>query len=135
MVAGRVDIVRRFSRSKLAWIDATLPEATTAGSGLFRIKRDWDWVTILKSNATDCARIDDRAGRFIVAARRHQARWDAQTQTMSFPLQLYPPVIIARALTLCIGALPVYEDRYVHFHGVTPAVLRLVLAITGLRLA
>lgn len=135
MVAGRVDTVRQFSRSKLTWIDSTLPEATEASSGLYRIKRDWDWVTILKSNVTDCARIDDRAGRFIVAARRRQAKWDAQAQTLSFPLQLNPPVIIARALILCTGALPVYGDRRVQFGGITPAVLRMALAITGLRLA
>lgn len=134
MVAGRVDIVRQFSRSELTWIVKTLPEATAASGGLFRIKRDWDSVTILKSSVTDCARIDDRAGRFIVAAKRRQANWDKQTQTLSFPLQLYPPVIIARALILCTGGLPVYRDRRVHFRGVTPAVLKLALAITGLRL-
>lgn len=135
MVAGRVDSVRQFSRSELTWVDKTLSEATAAGSGLFRIKRDWDSVTILKSGVTDCTRIDDRAGRFIVAARRRLAKWDRQTQTLSFPLQLYPPVIIARALILCTGGLPVYGDRRVHFRGVTPTVLRLALAITGLRLA
>ena len=44
-------------------------------------------------------------------------------------------VIIARALILCTGTLPVYGDRRVHFRGITPAVLRMALAITGLRLA
>ncbi len=135
MVAGRVDTVRRFSRSKLVWVESSLADATEARAGLFRIKRDWDWVTILKSNRVDCARIDDRAGRLIVAAKRRVARWDPKTHTLSLPLQLYPPAVVARAFVLCTGSLPAYADRRVHFRGVTPVVLGVALAVTGLRLA
>ena len=84
MVAGRVDSVHRFSRSKLEWVQSSLDEATKKRIGLFRIKRDWDWVTILKSGESACARIDDRAGRFIVAAKQRDARWDANSRTLSF---------------------------------------------------
>jgi hypothetical protein len=137
MVAGRVETVRRFSRSRLKWVESSLAEATDASRGLFRIRRDWDSVTILKSARTECARIDDRAGRLIVAAKGRHVRWDAKAGVMSFPLELYPPAIIARALSLCAGALPAYSarDRVVRFSGVTPVILRLALAITGLRLA
>lgn len=133
MVAGRVDTVLRFSRSKLEWVESSLAQATQARTGLFRIKRDWDWVTILKSGESQCARIDDRAGRFIVAAKRRDVGWDANTQTLSFPLRLYPPAIVARAFALCTGVLPIYKDRRVVFGGITPSVLRLALAVTGLR--
>lgn len=135
MVAGRVDTVHRFSRSKLEWVESSLAEATKKRIGLFRIKRDWDWVTILKSGESQCAQIDDRAGRYIIAAKRRDARWDANSQTLSFPLRLYPPVIVARAFVLCTGVLPVYKDRRVVFGGITPSVLRLALAVTGLKLA
>lgn len=135
MVAGRVDTVHRFSRSKLEWVESSLAEATQKRIGLFRIKRDWDWVTILKSGESQCAKIDDRAGRFIIAAKRRDARWDANSQTLSFPLRLYPPAIVARALVLCTGVLPAYKDRRVVFGGITPSVLRLALAVTGLKLA
>ena len=135
MVAGRVDTVHRFSRSKLEWVESSLAEATQKRIGLFRIKRDWDWVTILKSGESQCAKIDDRAGRFIIAAKRRDARWDANSQTLSFPLRLYPPAIVARALVLCTGVLPAYKDRRVVFGGITPSVLRLGLAVTGLKLA
>ena len=135
MVAGRVDTVLRFSRSKLEWVESSLANATEARIGLFRIKRDWDWVTILKSGESQYARIDDRAGRFIVAAKRREVRWDSTAQTLSFPLRLYPPAIIARAFVLCTGVLPVYKDRRVVFGGITPSVLRLALPMTGLRLA
>jgi hypothetical protein len=135
MVAGRVDTVHRFSRSKLEWVESSLAEATQKSIGLFRIKRDWDWVTILKSGESQIARIDDRAGRFIIAAKRRDARWDANSQELSFPLRLYPPAIVARAFVLCTGVLPIYKDRRVVFGGITPSVLKLALAVTGLRLA
>lgn len=135
MVGGRVDTVHRFSRSKLEWVESSLAQATQARFGLFRIKRDWDWVTILKSSELQCARIDDRAGRFIIAAKRRDVRWDATSRTLSLPLRLYPPAILARSLTVCTGVLPTYRDRRIVFGGITPSVLKLTLAITGLKLA
>jgi hypothetical protein len=137
MVAGRVDTVQRFSRSQIRWVTSCLGEATAARTGFFRIKRDWDWVSILKSSETDCAYIDDRAGRMTMAYRLRAASWDAASRTFSLPIQLYPPAIIARALTLCTGALPQFDGaaRRLSFGGVSPAMLRLALSITGLRLA
>ncbi len=135
MVSGRVETVRRFSRSRLTWIDCSLAAAVEAKAGLFRIRRDWDWITILKSSETDCARIDDRAGRFVIAANCRVIAWDTRARTIGFPLHLYPPPIVARALTLCSGSLPLIQERRVVFAGVTPAIVNLTLAVTGLRLA
>lgn len=137
MVAGRVETVRRFSRSRIGWIDSTLPEATAARSGFFRIKRDWDWVSVLKTDVAECAYIDDRAGRLAAAAKLKAVSWTASTGTLDLPGQLYPPAPIARALTLCTGFLPRYDAarRRISFAGVPPEILRLTLAITGLKLA
>jgi hypothetical protein len=137
MVAGRVDMVRRFSRSRIGWIGSTLAEATAAKTGFFRIKRDWDWVSLLKSSVSECAYIDDRAGRFVATARRRAVSWNAGSCILSLPSQLCPPGTIARALTLCTGAPPQFDaaSRRISFAGVTPEILRLTLAITGLRLA
>jgi hypothetical protein len=52
MVSGRVQKVRRFSRSKVGWVESCLTEATDARRGFFRVKRDWDWVGILNQRAT-----------------------------------------------------------------------------------
>ncbi len=137
MVAGRVHTVRRFSRSKIGWVSSTLAEATDVKAGFFRIKRDWDWVSILKTGVTDCAYIDDRAGRFAAAYRLRVAGWNAHSRTLSLPSQLYPPGIIGRALALCTGSLPQFDatSHQISFSGVTPEILRLTLAITGLRRA
>lgn len=135
MVAGRVETVRRFSGSNKKWIDSSLPEATAAQKGFFRIKRDWDWVSILKTSQSDCAYIDDRAGRLFTASKLRFASWE--TGRFGMPIELFPPATIARALVLCTGLLPQFDskNRRLSFEGVSPAMLRLVLAITGLRLS
>lgn len=137
MVAGKVETVRRFSGSKTKWVPSSLSEAETARRGFFRIKRDWDWVSIFKSAQRECSYIDDRAGRMLAAAKQRHGSWNPTSQLFSLPAHLYPPALIARALVLCTGALPVFDGASgrIAFGGVNPAMLRLVLAITGLRLA
>ena len=136
MVSGRVDAVRRFSRSRLRWVSSTLVEARASQSGFFRIKRDWDSVSVLKVGRRDSAYIDDRVGRLIVAANMRVASWDAETRIFSVPKQLFPPRVIARALALCTGTSPYVDDasQRICFPGVPPDVLKMVLATTGLRL-
>lgn len=137
MVAGRVGRVRRFSRSQIAWVESTLTEATSARSGFFRIKRDYDWVSILKTGVSECAYIDDRAGRLSAAAKLRVVSWEASSGVLDIPAQLFPPLLITRALTLCTGSLPKYDAvaRRISFAGVSAEILRLTLNITGLRLA
>jgi hypothetical protein len=137
MVAGNVDTVKRFSGSRAQWVTSSLSEAREATRGFFRIRRSYDWVSIIKSSADDCAYIDDRAGRMLAAAKLRHARWSADTGTFSLPVHLYPPALIARSLVLCCGALPEYDraSGRILFSGVGREMLRLVLSITGLRLA
>jgi hypothetical protein len=136
MVQGRVETVRRFSRSKMHWVSSTLAEAAGASAGFFRIQRDWDWVSLIKSSAQDAALIDDRAGRMAAAAKCKVVRWTRDSGMLSLPAQLYPPGIMARGLALCSGDLPRFdrETRQIVFAGVRPEHLRLFLALTGLRL-
>ena len=137
MVDGRVETVRRFSRSRMGWVKSTLTEAAAAKAGFFRIKRDWDWVSLLKTGVSECAYIDDRAGRLAAAAKLKAVSWTADARTLDLPGQLFPPVAVARALTLCTGFLPRYEaaSRRISFADIPPEILRLTLAITGLSLA
>lgn len=137
MVDGRVETVRRFSRSRMGWVESTLAEAAAAKAGFFRIKRDWDWVSLLKTGVSECAYIDDRAGRLAAAAKLKALSWTAGTRTLDLPGQLFPPIAVARALTLCTGFLPRYEaaSRRISFGDIPPEILRLTLAITGLKLA
>ncbi|MET2829792.1 hypothetical protein [Mesorhizobium shangrilense] len=137
MVGGRVETVLRFSRSRIGWVESTIGEASAAQSGFFRIKRDWDWVSLLKMDVSDCAYIDDRAGRLAAVAKLKAVSWSSASETLDLPGQLLPPAPIARALALCSGALPHYDvaARRISFTGIPLEILRLTLAITGLRLA
>jgi hypothetical protein len=136
MIGGRVKAVRRFSREQLQWVEASLDEAVATRMGLFRIQRDYDWVSLLKSAQSESAYIDDRAGRLLVAAKLPAVSWDRATLSLRLPLQLVPPASIARALALCTGRVPQFDGkaRQVVFEGVNAAMLRLTLCITGLRL-
>jgi glycine cleavage system regulatory protein len=83
MVQGRVEAVRRFSKSKMHWVSSTLAEAAGASAGFFRIRRDWDWVSLIKSSAQDAALIDDRAGRMAASAKCKVVRWNRDTGLLS----------------------------------------------------
>jgi hypothetical protein len=135
MVEGRVDSVLRFSRSRLRWVDSTLSEAAIAGKGFFRIKRDWDQVSLLKSAPMEAARIDERAGRLAAAAKRKVVRWTSAAGVLQLPAWLYPPSLMARGLALCSGHLPIFDrsKMEISFNGVPPEHLRLFLALTRLR--
>ena len=137
MVTGRVETVRRFSRSKIDWVDSTLGEARESRGGFFHIKRDWDWVSILKMGPTKPVYIDNRVGRLIVSAKLKVAAWDPQEGTFSLPRQLFPPRVIARALSLCTGTPPYLDEAAgrICFANVPLEIVRLALATTGLRLA
>jgi hypothetical protein len=137
MAGGKVGSVLRFSGSRARWLAVTLDEAVAASKGFFRVKRDYDSVSIFKSSQTDCAYMDDRAGRMLAATKRRHAIWDSQSRRLSLPIDLYPPLLIARALVLCTGQLPEFDrgSRRISFADVCPAMLRLTLAITGLRTA
>ena len=138
MVQGRVDegAVRRFSKSKMRWVPSTLPEAASATKGFFRIKRDWDQVSLIKTSVQEAAQIDDHAGRMAAAARCKAVHWPPDSEMLSLPAQLYPPDIMARGLALCSGELPHFdrETRQIAFAGVSQEHLKLFLALTGLRL-
>lgn len=133
MVSGHVGAVQRFSRSRIGWVASTLEEAETLPRGFFCIKRDWDWVHIIKTGHAECAYIDRRAGCLAVCARQRLVSYDAASRTLSLPRSLFPPVLVARAFSLCTGALPQIGDCSVSFAGISTRMMRLALAITQLR--
>ncbi len=135
MVEGRVDSVLRFSRSRLRWVNSTLAEATSAQEGFFRIKRDWNQVSLLKSTPTRASRINERAGRLAAVAKCRVVGWTSSGGVLTLPAWLYPPSTIARGLALCSGHLPGFdrEKMEITFSGVQPEHLRIFLALTRLR--
>lgn len=137
MVAGHVNEVKRFSRSELRWLPSSLVEAEQARRGLFRIRRDWDSVNLLKTGTDSQVQIESRAGCLAVTQRAKVVRWDAVSLCLRLPGALRPPTLIARALVLCSGGLPDFDqgNRELSFRNVSARIMQMVLAITGLRLA
>lgn len=133
MVQGRVNAVLRFSRSRLRWVPSTLQEAM-GHRGFFSISRSWDRVFILKATPSECARIEPRAGQIAAVPKMRALEWDGATRSLGFPARLQPPMLIARALTLCSGTAPTIEGGYLRFREIPPDVLRLTLGITRLRI-
>jgi len=117
-------------------VDSTLAEATSAARGFFRIKRDWDWISLIKSNPAPASRIDHRAGRLAAAAKCKVVKWSRDSGVLALPVQLYPPGILARGLALCSGHVPSFdrEAMQISFTGVQQEHLKLFLALTELRL-
>jgi hypothetical protein len=137
MVAGRVQDVKRFSRSHLSWVPSSLEKAAHAERGFFRIRRQWDWLNLLKEAVDAQAEIEASAGRLAAAKGAKALHWDAASRQLSLSFALYPPTLITRALVLCSGLLP-FRDRgrrLVCFQGVPGRVARLAQALTGLRFA
>jgi len=137
MMRGRVELVRRFSRSQQKWVESSHEEAIAASQGFFRLKGDYRWANIIKSSATESAYIDKKAGRLLMASKLRVVSWNSGTRQLSIPTSLYPPALITRALTLCSGLLPHYDGskRKLTFERINPEMMRLMLEITGLRLA
>ncbi|MGX1348240.1 hypothetical protein AB7M49_001816 [Bradyrhizobium elkanii] len=137
MPGGKVGLVKRFSGKEARWLPTTLEKAQSSTKGFYRIQRDWDWVSVLKLGQSECVSIDERAGRLLTAAKHRHASWAPNGSKLSIPGTLLPPAYIARALVLCSGLLPSFDrnSARIAFSNVGPGMLRLVLAITGLKLA
>lgn len=134
---GKVGLVKRFSGREARWVAATLADVQSSARGFYRVQRDFDWVSILKLGQTEYASIDERAGRLLIAAKHRHAVWTPDDSKFSLPGTLLPPAYIARALVLCSGLLPSFDktSARITFSNIGPEMLRLILAITGLKLA
>ncbi|MBR1217497.1 hypothetical protein JQ557_05835 [Bradyrhizobium sp. U87765 SZCCT0131] len=137
MVAGKVEEVRRFSKSSLRWMDSSLDEARDAVRGLFQIKRDWNSIVLLKDSKDSQSEIDAAAGRLAVVAGARKLHLDLKTRSLRMPAALRPPTLITRSLALCSGMLPEFgrERRELTFRGISHRTAHLATSITGLKLA
>jgi hypothetical protein len=135
MVAGKVEEVRRFSKSNLRWTDSSLEDARTAPRGLFQIKRDWNSIVVMKNGTDAQSEIDLAAGRLAVAVGTKNLH--LESRTLRIPAVLRPPTLISRSLALCSGMLPEFgrDRRDLAFHGMSQRMARLAMSITGLKFA
>ena len=110
--------IDRFSSENLAWRSATIVDATSASGGLFRFSlRHQRHVLFCVRGAA--FRIPGQVGKYLVLRirrrRRQVLRYDGQKRTLTVPASCRPPFLIERALVLCSGSPPSYEDGILQY--------------------
>jgi len=110
--------IDRFSSENLAWRSATVDDATSASGGLFRFSLGHQRHVLFCERGT-AFRIPGQVGKYLVLRvrkrRRQVLRYDGQNRRLAVPASCRPPFLIERALILCSGSPPSYEDGMLHY--------------------
>lgn len=110
--------IDRFSSENLAWQSATIDDAASASGGLFRFSlRHQRHVLFCVRGAA--FRIPGQVGKYLVLRirkrRRQVLRYDGPKRMLAVPASCRPPFLIERALVLCSGSPPSYEDGILQY--------------------
>jgi len=110
--------IDRFSSENLGWQSATLDDAAFASGGLFRFSLRHQRHVLFCVRGT-AFRIPGQVGKYLVLRtrrrRRQVLRYDGQKRTLAVPASCRPPFLVERALVLCSGSPPSYEDGILHY--------------------
>jgi hypothetical protein len=126
--------VRRYSKSNLAWVASSTKEATNALSGLFHFRSDYgsQYMVVEDGRSYEC---DAAVGKYRILQRRHRAlRYEAKARTLLVPTSCRPPDTIEKALVLCSGRLPTFEDGLLGYTQIAVPVARAAAAVLEQRL-
>lgn len=126
--------VTRFSKSNLAWVEATPAEPQAASAGLFRFRSDYGTTYLLKEGgrAWSC---DPAIGKYRVLSRRHRPiEYLPATQELSIAGACRPPELVERALVIGSGRLPEFQAGRIVYAQVTRAAAEAAAALLGQRL-
>lgn len=124
--------IERFSPEKLAWKSATLDGATSASGGLFRFS------LLYQNHVLFCVRgaafrIPGQVGKYLVLRtkrhRRQVLRYDSQKRMLAVPASCRPPFLIERALVLCSGKPPSYENGILHYTEIPKNIAAIAAAL------
>lgn len=120
-------IVHRFSPSRLAWAKVAWEDARAARAGLFRFVMGHQRFHYLRWRGESYS-VPVQVGKYAVMRRRRDIlAYNAATQVLSVPAACRPPLLIERALVLCSGFLPRFDQSLgrVEYASVLPDVARL----------
>jgi hypothetical protein len=95
---------------ELQWIELPQADARRASSGLFRFVMKHQRFYYLRWRGRTFG-VPVQVGKYaLMRRRRGTLRYDDARRTLSFPMALRPPLLMERALVLCSGALPRFEN-------------------------
>lgn len=124
--------IERFSSENLAWTSATLDDATSASGGLFRfsLRHQRHMLFCARGSAF---RIPGQVGKYLVLRtkrrRRQVLRYDGQKRMLVVPASCRPPFLIERALVLCSGSPPSYENGVLHYTEIPESIAAIAAAL------
>ena len=105
--------VERFSPENLVWKSALLDDAASASAGLFRFSLRHQ-TQVLFCVSSSAFKIPGQVGKYLVLktkkGRRQVLSYHRLQRTLVVPAIFRPPFLVERALILCSGSPPTYED-------------------------
>lgn len=124
--------IDRFSSENLAWKSATLDDAASASGGLFRFSLQHQRHVLFCVRGA-AFRIPSQVGKYLVLRirrrRRQVLRYDGQKRTLAVPASCRPPFLVERALVLCSGSPPSYEDGILHYTEIPENIAAIAAAL------
>lgn len=127
-------IVSRFSKSRLAWIDADSQGKHSLRPQLFRYRSDYKTLYMIRADgrAWSC---EPAVGKFRVLTRRHPSlRYNAVDRELAIRVSCRPPALLERALVIASGRLPHLRDDSLIYTSIDVPAARAAATILGQRL-
>lgn len=133
--------VSRFSKSNLAWVPSTVDDARATRDGFFRFRSDYSTQHILIEAGAPFA-TDPATGKYRLLARRNRLMrrrqgtmtYKSSDAVVRIRVSCRPPALVERALVLCSGSLPRFDNEYLAYDRVEPAVASAVAGLLEQRL-
>ena len=126
--------VSRFSKTGLAWVPRSMDQARAAAAGLFRFRSNYEPQHVLIENALPYS-VEPAMGKYRILKKRHSPLGYAMScGALQMRASCRPPPLVDRALILCSGALPVFNDGLLTYSRIEPAMASSVASLLGQRL-
>jgi len=110
--AGPGWMIEGFSTSTLRWCQAKQGDVERVRTGLFRFRMRYQRFHFLRWRSMTFS-VPVQVGKYAVMRRRKRRRlltYDVQRATLSVPAICRPPLLIERALVLCSGLRPRFDQ-------------------------
>ena len=126
--------VSRFSKSGLAWVPSSMEIAQSTAIGLFRFRSKYDTQYVLVEKGSSFS-VAPAMGKYRILDKRHlPLRYTMSCGALQIRASCRPPPLVDRALVVCSGALPVFDDGLLTYSRIKPALASSVASLLGQRL-
>ena len=105
-----------------------------AAAGLFRFRSNYETQHVLIEDGSPLA-VEPATGKYRILKKRHlPLSYSMSDKMLQIRASCRPPSLVERALVLCSGALPVFEDGLINYGRVEPTMAFSVASLLGQRL-